>query len=486
MTPAGHATAGAAHAGWRVFRVTSLGVLLTFLNSSTLNVALPGVVRHFGAGATAGSWILLTYMLFNTVFVLLFGRLGDLFGRRRLYVAGLALFIAASLGCALAPDVGTLIVLRALQGIGAAAVITNTTALLTDAFPARLLSTGLGLNTTIAAASQVMGPVVGGALVTWLGWQSVFLFNLPFGLVALALAVRLPAGQTVRGGERFDWLGSALFMAALGALLFVLSTGGARGWTSPLCLAGMAVAAVAGPGFVLSQLSRSDPLVDLGLFADPARRAGYLCAVAVAAANNGTVLVVALFLRAVQGLDAFAAGWRVMIVAGGMMLMAPAAGRLARQVPHWKLGAIGLLLMLAGLTGLTGLLSAHMTTSGLAVMLLLIGLGYGTFMTPNTAAIMASVAPERRGIANGLRSTLLNSGTVLGSAAGLAIATSLLSVDGKDAVYGTALAGLPAAEVGRLVLGFRLSLGVFAVAIAAAILLLLRLGALPRDRAAAA
>ena len=154
---------------WRVFSVTSLGVILTGLNSSTLDVGLPSVSRHFDASPTQASWFLLSYMLVNTVLILLFGRLADLVGRRRLYIAGLGVLTLGSLGCGLAPTAGVLIGLRALQAVGAAAIITNTTAQLTDAFPRRLLGTALGLNITVISAAQVAGPVVGGALIArWL------------------------------------------------------------------------------------------------------------------------------------------------------------------------------------------------------------------------------------------------------------------------------------------------------------------------------
>ena len=181
----GEAAAADARYAWRVFSVTTLGVILTAVNSSTLDVALPTVARHFNATPSQASWILLSYMLVNTVLILAFGRLADLLGRRLLYIAGLAVFTVASLGCGFAPSADVLIVLRALQAVGAASVVTNTTALLVDAFPPRLLSIGLGMNITAISASQVAGPLVGGAMVTWFGWRAVFLFNVPTGLVGV-------------------------------------------------------------------------------------------------------------------------------------------------------------------------------------------------------------------------------------------------------------------------------------------------------------
>lgn len=443
---------------WRVFAVTSLGVMLTFLNSSTLNVALPSLAQHFRAGPAEAGWVLLSYMLFNTVFILIFGRLSDLLGRRRLYLLGLTLFILGSLGCAFAPSMPALVALRAVQAIGAAAVITNTTALLTDAFPSHALSLGLGWNATMAAAAQVAGPVLGGAVVEAFGWRAVFLFNLPFGLIGLALAWRVLGRARPAPAERFDMLGSALFLAALGGLLVALSTGGAQGWGSLPCLLGFTLAALTGPAFLLSQKARAQPLLDLALFADPARRAAYLAVATVAAAQNGGALLLALFLRSVQGMDALAAGGRVMIMALGMMAMAPLAGRLATRLPSRPLCATGLALIAAGLLGLAAILHPGLGDVPVALGLMLVGLGTGLFMTPNTASIMTSVGPARRGVANGVRSTLQNTGSVVGMAAGLALATGALSAESKSAVYGTSLALVPASEVEALVGGYRAAL----------------------------
>lgn len=202
---------------WRVLSVTSLGVLLATLNTSTLDVALPVVARHFHASASAASWTLLAYMLVNTVLILAFGRLADIVGRRRLYLAGLALFTAASAACGFAPGIVWLDVFRGVQAIGAAAIITNTTAQITDAFPRSLLPTGLGLNVAVAAAGQVLGPLIGGATASALGWRAVFLFNVPTGIVAVVWArISLRKGTGDRAAERFDVWAALVSLPALG------------------------------------------------------------------------------------------------------------------------------------------------------------------------------------------------------------------------------------------------------------------------------
>ncbi|RZS89651.1 EmrB/QacA subfamily drug resistance transporter [Motilibacter rhizosphaerae] len=452
---------------WRVLSVTSLGVILTGLNTSTLDVGLPAVSRHFGASPAQASWFLLAYMLVNTTMILVFGRVADLVGRRRLYVTGLAGFTLASLACGAAPTAGALIAFRAVQAVGAAAIITNTTALLTDAFPRRLLSTALGLNITIISAAQVAGPVVGGGMVEAFGWRAVFLFNVPFGVAGVVWALlTLRSSPATAQGESFDVLGAVLSALALGGLVVALSQGGATGWASPAVVGGALVALVALPAFLALQVSRprrgQDPLVDLRLFADRERAMAYLAVFLLAVSRFAVVLLVSLFLQAAQGLDALQAGVRVLPVALGMMLVSPVAGRLAQRVPPRLLGTAGLLLSAAGLLVLAVAVRPSLPGSVVAPALLAVGIGTGLFMTPNTSAIMASVPPARRGIANGLRSMLQNTGFVVSTAMSLAIVTSPLTPGEKRAAYAGTLSSLPGHELGAFVDGYRTAFVVLA------------------------
>jgi MFS family permease len=257
---------------WRVLTVSAVGAILCGVNTSTMDVALPVVSRHFNASATQASWILLSFMLANTALILIFGRVADLVGRRMLYLMGLSTLTIASLLCGLAPNANWLIAFRVLQAVGAAALLCNITALITDAFPRRLLSTALGINVSIAAAAQVLGPVLGGALVAGFGWRSVFWFNVPIGAAGLLWArysLRREASRQRR--ERFDLLGGAPSAMALGGLVLALSEGGALGWSSPPVLIGIVLLVVGAPLFIRVQRRRSFAMLDLALFAERAR-----------------------------------------------------------------------------------------------------------------------------------------------------------------------------------------------------------------------
>lgn len=233
---------------WQVQVAAGLGGFLASVNTSAMNIALPSVSRHFDASASSASWTLLSYMLVTTVLVFVFGRVADLIDRRRLYLAGIAVLTAASLLCALAPGIEWLIVFRCMQAVGAAALLCNITALITDAFPAHRLATALGTNTTIAALAQVIGPALGGALTSGFGWRAVFWFNVPIGLIGLLWALRRLRPSAARSGrESFDYLGAALSVLALGGLILALSEGGALGWTSVPVLVGLGLFAAFTP-----------------------------------------------------------------------------------------------------------------------------------------------------------------------------------------------------------------------------------------------
>ena len=368
---------------WRVLSVTALGATLVGLNTSTLDVGLPSVVSHLHAGPAAANWILLSYMLVNTVLILVFGRVADLVGRRRLYLAGLAVLTLGSLGCGLAPNPSVLILMRVLAAAGGAAIITNTTAQLTDAFPDRMLSVGLGANITLVSAAQVAGPVVGGVLVTTLGWRWIFLFNVPVGVLGLLWARHtLRPGALPSAKGRLDVPGSLLTGLWLGGLVLALSEGGAKGWGSPLVVLGAALAIIGLPVFLVMQLRVKDPLVDLRLFADRARAMAYLAVFLMAVARFALVLLASLFVQAAQGLSALQAGIRVVPLALGIMAASPTAGRLANKLGARRLSTAGMLLSAAGLLVLVFAISPTMSYAILGPMLFVVGYGTGTFMTP--------------------------------------------------------------------------------------------------------
>lgn len=448
---------------WRVLLVTSIGIILCGLNMSTMDVALPSVASHFDASASQASWIMLSYLMVNASLILALGRVADLVSRRTVYLAGLGLFTVASFLCGLAPGATFLAIMRGVQAVGAAAVITNVTALLADSFPPGGLSTALGLNTSLVSTAMISGPVVGGALVSTFGWQACFWFNVPFGLVGLVLAGRTlrPTVGAARG-EPFDLFGAVLVTVAVAGLVFALSEGGAKGWLTVPVMMGLGAFVIGLPAFVLWERSRRHPLLDLGLFVDRDRTIAFSSSFLMAVSRGGIGLIVSLYLQAVLGLDPFHAGLLVMPLAIGVATASPIAGRLARRYSSNDLARLGMLTVMTSLAALALLMSPEVPRPALILCLLGVGVGTGIFMTPNTTSIMAGVLPHQRGIANGVRSGSQHSGLVVSVGLGLALATSWLGDSEKRAAYAGRLSALSADSVDRFTAGIQVALSVFA------------------------
>jgi EmrB/QacA subfamily drug resistance transporter len=434
---------------WRVLSVTSLGSTLSALNISTLNVALPVVARHFHAGGTAASWLLLGYMIVTTVMMLSFGRLADIVGRRGLYIAGIAGLTLTSLACGLAPNMAALQTFRILQAITAAALITNTTAILTDAFPRSILPVGLSVQMTLVASAQVAGPALGGLLAQHLGWRAVFWFNVPGGVLgtcwALVTLRRLPKRSS---GERFDVTSSFLSLLIIGGLVTALSQGTQVGLAHPLVLGSLAVFVVALPLFVARQRRAVSPLLDLTLFDNWARVAAYVCNLTLAIVRLGVVLLVGLYLQGTGARSTGETGLIASSVAVGIVLTSPVAGRLVTRFPPQLVCTSGVVLQAVSLTVLAVHLEPSTAPSTLVVLLFLIGVGVGLFMTPNTTSIMTSVPPQRRGIANAIRSTCQNTGYAVSTALVLGLATFPLASGERDLAYQGGLGRLQPSAVG--------------------------------------
>lgn len=442
--------------GWTVFSVTSLGVLLTQLNIGSLYVALPAVVKHFGAGPVASIWILLTYQLFNTVLILLFGKVSDIFGRRMLYLSGFVIFTMASLIIGFLDSVAWMLVLRVVQAAGGALIITNTTALITDAFPKEYLQSGLSMNVLVSSTAQLLGPIAGGLLATWAGWQWVFWFNVPFGMVGIVWGLaRLRPTPAAFHHEPIDLWGNFLAFFCLGGVILAVSEGGIVGWDRPTVIAGWALVIVLGPAFWWREQRAAHPMVDLRLFRARPYAMANLAAFLNSMARSTVVLLVALFYQSLYHLSPLAASLRVIPVTVGMVVAAPLSGRMARRYPARLLSTGGLVITAIGLTWLVSSLSRHSSFAWIATAIFCTGFGSGFFLTPNTSSIMLSIPPSHRGMVNGIRSMLQNMGLVISTALSLTLIANNLPSELKNALFLGTITGLPVVDVSRFIAGYR-------------------------------
>jgi EmrB/QacA subfamily drug resistance transporter len=463
-----HSIAAQDRHAWVVFSVTGLGILLTGLNASTLDVALPSVVRHFSASATAATWILLSFLLVTTILVVPFGRLADIIGRRRLYLIGLGLLTGASLVAGAAPDVAVLIIARIAQAVGAASIMANVTAILADAFRPSKLSIGLGANVTVAAVGLVAGPAVGGVVADGLDWRWVFWFNVPLGILGMLWAVPTLRELPRQGArEPFDYAGAVLSAIVVGALVTAVALGGTHGWTAWPVVTGAITFIVGFPVLIWTQRRESFPLLDIQLFADRTRAIAFSVTFVIAFARFGIVLILSLYLQAAHGWSAVRTGLIITPTAIGMMIAAPIAARLARTISARFLASAGLAITAASLFYIAAELNPHTGATALVVVLGGVGLGTGLVMTPNTSSIMASVTAGQRGVANALRALMQNVGTVIGTAVSLAIVTRPLAPPDQAAAYAGTLSRLSADMLPAFTAGYHRALLLLGITTAA-------------------
>lgn len=413
------------------FAGLSLAMLLASFATSSANVALPALQRHFAASFGAVQWIVLAYLLAATSLIVCVGRLGDRFGRRRLLLAGTALFTAASVLGAAAPSLPLLVAARFLQGIGAAAMTALAMALASEQAGARRSGRAMGLIGATSAAGTALGPSLGGVLLAGFGWRAIFLVNLPLGLLAVLLlrSAATARRHATRDAGPFDFAGVALLAASLAA--FALAATGSFGPADGLVL----IAAAAGVAlFLRVERSARSPMIPLGLFRGTDLGAGLAMSALVSSVVMGTLVVGPFFLSLGLGLGP---AWVGLLLSAGPVTAALAAlpaGRLTDRIGAARASLVGLAAMAVGSLGLT-LAPGHGDLFVYLPATLLLTAGYALFQTANNAGVMAAAAADTRGVIAGMLSLARNLGLILGASA-------------IGAVFARAAGSAPIAEAG--------------------------------------
>ncbi|MFG6431360.1 MFS transporter [Roseateles sp. LYH14W] len=407
-----------------------LAALLPSLAISSANVALPTLATAFGASFAQTQWVVLAYLLATTTLIVGAGRLGDLIGKRRLLLAGIVLFTIASGLCALAPTLPLLIAARALQGVGAAAMMALTMAMVGAALPKAHTGRAMGLFGTMSAVGTALGPSLGGVLIGMLGWQAVFAVNLPLGLAAFVMAWRcLPADRGQGGAAGFDLPGTLWLALALAAYALAM--------TQHIGL--LAAAAMGLLLFLRTEARAASPLMRLDRLRDPALSAALAMNALVSAVMMATLVVGPFHLSGALGLGAAAVGALMSI---GPMVSAVSgvpAGRLVDRFGSRRMTQLGLAVMALG-CALIALLPASLGAIAYVGPLALVTPGYALFQAANNTGVMADVAAEQRGVVAGLLTLSRNLGLITGASAvaaafargglglSFAIATGLLAI----------------------------------------------------------
>ncbi|WP_407155535.1 MFS transporter [Bradyrhizobium sp. STM 3557] len=394
----------------------SLGYGVVQLDVTIVNTALASIRASLGGGVSELQWVVNAYTIAFAAFILTAGALGDRIGARRVFMGGFALFTAASVGCAAAPNASSLIALRAIQGLAAAILVPNSLALLNHAYPeAKARGRAVAIWAAGASLALTAGPFVGGVLIALTGWRAIFLVNLPIGLAGLWLARTYAQETPAHASHELDLPGQCAAIVALGALAASLIEGGARGWADPFVLTGFVLAIAAGVLFVLQEAKARQPMLPLSLFDDRLFSVCALVGLLVNVAVYGLIFVFSLYFQEINHLSAFATGLAfvpMLAVVFPVNLIAP---RVAERIGARATIAAGA--VLAAL-GCLALLTIAPGTSYWAIggQLIAISSGLGLLVPPLTSTLLGSVDASRSGIAAGVLNATRQTGSVLGVA----------------------------------------------------------------------
>lgn len=386
----------------RILLLTSLASFLVPAMSSALNVAMPTLGRQFDASAVTLNWIVGAYLVASAALLLPCGRLADLVGRKRIFVVGMFCHAATSLGCSLAPDAASLVVLRLLQGGSAALGFATGMAILTAAVAPATRGRALGIATAAVYGGLTMGPVIGGLITQHLGWRAIFVASALVSIgVGAGMQLGVPHEWRLAAGSRFDLPGAVLYAGSVAALIAALSAWRAfpaGRWMLPLALAGLVA-------FLLRQPATAQPLLDLGLFRNAVFALSNLAALIHYCATFAVSFLMSLYLQVVLGLDPQGAGFVLLAQPAVMTVLSPLAGWASDRVEPRLVATAGMALTLAGLLGLSTLDLASGIGTVIA-MLVLVGAGFGLFSSPNTNAVMSAVERAHYGVGSATLATM--------------------------------------------------------------------------------
>jgi EmrB/QacA subfamily drug resistance transporter len=413
---------------WVALAIASLGTLVGVLNASTLIIALPTMMVQLRTDLVGVTWVLISYMLLITILAPACGRLADMYGRRKIYIAGLAIFTIGSLLCGVAGDITQLIGFRIVQAVGGAIIIANGVIIVVDAFPRYELGKAMGILSMIMAGTFVVGPIIGGFL-TMIDWRLNFFLNVPIGIGATVYAhYHLREVGEFFAKESFDLWGMLLFAVAFVTLTVYGSAGFLVGLFSIPMLLVLAIGLFSFGAFIRHEKSTPHPLIDLSLFSIRAFSYGQSSAFINAIARGAVMMLLILFFQGLKGYDPLTASILIAPLAIGLVITGPLGGVLSDKYGTRLISTAGLAISLLGLIGLA-LMQYDTPYWLIALWMFVNGFGSGLFQPPNTSAIMASVPADRRGTASAMRAFFNNTGMVISMTLALPLLISTVPLD---------------------------------------------------------
>jgi EmrB/QacA subfamily drug resistance transporter len=448
-----------------------MGIFLSTIDGSIVNVALPTLVEELDTHLATVEWVVLAYLLALGTLMLSMGRLGDMIGKKSIYVAGFVIFTVGSVLCGLAPNVYWLIGFRVVQAVGGAMIMALGMAIVTESFPPSERGRALGLTGSMVSIGIVLGPTLGGLILDALSWHWIFFVNLPVGIVGTLMVMRFVPARKPAGRQRFDLVGAVTFFAGMLAMLLAVTLGQQVGFADGRVVFLLAGGVAAMAAFVVVERRTSQPMLDLEMFRNKLFSINLVSGFMTFVSMSGTVFLMPFFLQGVLGYEPQQVGLLLAAVPLAVGLVSPLSGALSDRVGTRPITVVGLATVMMGFYSLSTV-TADMTAVGYVVRFLPVGIGLGIFQSPNNSAVMGTVPRERLGVASGLLSIT----RIVGQTTGIAVLSAVWA--GRVAVhYGAPLpegatSAPAAAQVAGLhdiflvivgLIGFGLALSVWAL-----------------------
>jgi len=427
--------------------ITSVAGFMAALDNLVVTTALPSIRKDLGGALDDLEWTVSAYTLTFAVLLMTGAALGDRFGRRRLFLTGLTIFIGASAAAAMSTGINALIAARAIQGVGAAIMMPLTLTLLTAAVPAAKRGMAYGIWGAVNGLAVASGPLIGGSLTEHVSWHWIFWLNVPLGIALLPLA-RLRLAESHGTGAPLDVPGTVLASGGLFGIVYGLVRGPADGWTAPLVLTGLFAGAALLAAFVLYSLRAKNPMLPMRLFRSRAFSGINAASLLMSLGMFGSIFLLSQFMQGVLGYSPTEAGLRMLPWTGMPMLVAPIAGILSDRIGGRPVVAAGLFLQAAGLGWMAAVVAPGVSYAAQLPALIISGIGMALYFAPAANLVMSSVLPKEQGIASGANNALRE----VGGALGVAIMASIFSAQGGYESAQTFVDGLrPALVTGSAV-----------------------------------
>ncbi|MBU3145089.1 MFS transporter [Clostridium sp. CF012] len=399
-------------------------VMVTFmstLDSSIVNVALPIMAKSLNVSSGGIQLVVTSYLIIISATILVFGRLGDILGKTKVFKFGIALFTLGSLLCGISRSFPILVLARVIQGIGAAGTMANNQGIITEVFPVNERGKALGITGTFVALGSLVGPPLGGFIVSATSWEYIFLINVPIGLITLFYGIKiLPKGHKKAKGK-MDGLGALLFMFAIVPLFAALGQGQEVGFTQPIILLGFLIAIISFSVFIIVEKKRENPLLQLKIFENKLFSLSIFCGFVSFVAIFCSIIIQPFYLQDVLRFSPASTGLVLMIFPLILSVVAPASGHLSDKIGSEILTFIGLFITSLGLL-LMSTLNEKSSIISMVIFIAIMSIGNGLFQSPNNSLVMSTVPKDKLGIAGSVNALIRN----LGMVCGIALATTIL------------------------------------------------------------